>query len=125
MFREDAEWINVYDPTDPVGASLAAFSATVDGQAAPKAIFPPRNFGYRASPVVLLSHIKYLRSDLADSTVAWILSGARFQPSGARRRWLHSEWLRRVWTAGQWLLVVVALVWAAAGLLPYWIAGLN
>jgi hypothetical protein len=66
VFPRDAEWINVWDPTDPVGASLDAFDAM---EVLGKGVLPgiagcqplvPVNIPCRASPLLLLSHICYL-----------------------------------------------------------------
>lgn len=122
MFQKEAEWINVYDPTDPVAARLVAFSQTTKGKRLPDKIIVPRNLGYRASPWLLLSHIRYLGSDLADSVVGWMLSGNKFQPSDKDKRWLHSEWLRRAWAALMWVAVFALLIVLAAWMLPEWIS---
>lgn len=52
VFRQDCEWLNIYDPTDPVSASLDAFSSKAG-------TIPPFNKGCRASKAFLLSHIRY------------------------------------------------------------------
>ena len=58
VFHPGCEWLNLYDPTDPVGASLNAFgSRTTKGS---KVSLVPRNFGCRSSKAFLLSHIRYL-----------------------------------------------------------------
>jgi len=79
VFRKDIEWINIFDRTDPVGAALKAYSGTT---------LRPVNYGYTASNVLLLSHLKYL--DLsedeqkrgkqpADRIVDWLLLEDRFE----------------------------------------------
>jgi hypothetical protein len=70
-----AEWINVYDPTDPVAASLEAFDPRADWQGvqtAPPAgsadtgklllpgVLAPKNYGYCADWKLLVSHLHYL-----------------------------------------------------------------
>lgn len=52
VFRKDCEWLNIYDPTDPVSAALDAFSGK-------PGTMPPANQGCRASKAFLLSHIRY------------------------------------------------------------------
>jgi hypothetical protein len=121
MFPADAEWVNVYDPTDPVGAKLTAFSQTATGSALATHILVPNNLGYRSSPWLLLSHVRYLRSALADSTVDWLLSGNELKCLGKKSCWLHSEWLRHAWTYFQWLVVFALMLWLAVLMLPQWI----
>ncbi len=89
------EWVNVFEHTDPVSASLEAYQ----GGSIPAASPAPRNFAYKASPVLLLSHLKYLqlrrRGDRVPQDqfvlrlLAWILDGnADFQrPADEDRLW--------------------------------------
>ena len=62
VFPKDSEWINLYDTTDPVGASLEAFSAVRAHKdaGAQKVVLKPHNIACRASTAFLLSHIRYL-----------------------------------------------------------------
>jgi len=61
-FPRQAEWINVYDPTDPVGTWIRSFEpppvqeTEMDGRKR----LTVNNFPCRASPILLLSHICYL-----------------------------------------------------------------
>jgi hypothetical protein len=94
VFRHDVEWINVYDATDPVGAHLDYF----DPEAPGPGCIRPVNLCYKASPVILLSHIRYLRihpkrhSELADLTVEWLVSGQPFPvPSTQNSAWLNNS----------------------------------
>jgi hypothetical protein len=78
MFPDAAEWVNVYDPLDPVGASLDAFSPVDGGR-----LIKPANYGYRAGWVLLLSHLRYFKSGrrrdaLSDLVVDWMLCGNSF-----------------------------------------------
>jgi hypothetical protein len=65
-----AEWINVYDPTDPVGTWLSDYDPESPKQVAHnanqispgKTALKPQNFPCRASPFLLYSHLCYLRS---------------------------------------------------------------
>lgn len=52
VFGKGCEWLNIYDPTDPVGASLEAFGKTPGSPT-------PTNDGCRASKAFLLSHSRY------------------------------------------------------------------
>lgn len=68
VFPSESEWVNVWDPTDPVGGSLdafepkrvlgAAYQETSDDGVKP---LVPINIPCRASDVFLASHIAYLR----------------------------------------------------------------
>jgi len=66
VFAADTEWINVYDPTDPVGTWIADFDPKVVPRPG-KGVLKPRNFACRASPILLLSHICYLSASRASS----------------------------------------------------------
>jgi hypothetical protein len=62
-FQAGTEWINVYDPTDPVGTWLEDFNPhhtppPRDGRTA----LTPRNFRCRASRWLLVSHISYFNA---------------------------------------------------------------
>ncbi len=120
FFPTSAEWINVYDPTDPVAGKLEAFSETTAGKPLPNTILTPRNLGYRAAPWLLLSHLKYLPGDLADSGLDWVLSGNQFSPRPGSTRWLVDDRLRGWWARIQWLLVFVTLAVLATLMVPVW-----
>ncbi len=118
-FQPGTEWINVYDPTDPVGASLDAYAATpLSGGLVHIA---PDNYGYRAHWALLYSHLCYLRvnkkrtNELSDHLVTWLVGGQAFSsfvdkaaapwfpPSSPAER-------RRTWAARlMWLLVYLVL----------------
>jgi hypothetical protein len=61
VFPEGAEWLNLYDATDPVAGSLDAFPPIRrHQQASPETItLKPDNVACRASGAFLLSHIRY------------------------------------------------------------------
>ena len=120
-FRAGTEWINVYDPTDPVSGVLRAFS-----RAGTPCCPAPRNHGFAAGPILLLSHLKYLRasrtrSGLADGIAEWLLTGSTakigtgqgwFVPGSAEHFW------RGVLAWVSWLLAVVILTLLGALVLP-------
>src|SRR5262249_34668276 len=54
-FRDGTEWINVYDPMDPVSGVLRSFD-----RGGAHCCPAPRNVGYASGPVLLLSHLQYL-----------------------------------------------------------------
>lgn len=83
---DNAEWINVYDATDPVGAHLDAYGTEKES----KIKFFPINYGYRAHPILLYSHLKYLQDSdgklqLSDTVLEWVLSGNKFARRRSRR----------------------------------------
>jgi len=86
-FHPKAEWINVFDPTDPVAANLDAFSEN-------KSDLKPVNHGYAAYWVLLYSHLRYMtgRRDkndrLSDRLAEWILSGKKFSLPSHPSPWL-------------------------------------
>jgi len=89
------EWVNVYEHSDPVSSSLGAYS----GPKIPAGSPAPVNLAYKASPALLLSHLKYLRfrssppapqADLFVSRLlGWMLAGdAPFpRPDSKSPRW--------------------------------------
>jgi hypothetical protein len=129
FFHTDAEWINIYDPTDPVGASLDAFG----GPGAPftESVLQPKNYGYRAHWLLLYSHLCYLRvhegrkCELSDAAVEWVLSGRKFSAHASphENRWFipasRVEIRRTLWARTMWVVTYVALTLAAALVLPW------
>ena len=61
VFRKGSEWVNLYDTTDPVGASLEAFRAPRRPKSSNSKLVPlkPYNVACRASLAFLVSHIRY------------------------------------------------------------------
>ena len=60
-YREGTEWVNVYDPTDPVGTWISDFDPLPDPPTRPGCTkLTPHNFPCRSSPILLLGHICYL-----------------------------------------------------------------
>jgi hypothetical protein len=137
-FRTGAEWINVYDPTDPVGTWISDF----DPKGSPRlgyAMLKPNNFPCRASPIVLFSHICYFNDSrlrslrtisdnpnlLVNQVAHWLVQGgslaARLDtaPTGLGSFWLprigggtRPAWpvyLRAIWRYVQWIIVGVLL----------------
>jgi hypothetical protein len=118
------EWINVYEHSDPVSSSLGAYS----GPEVPAGSPAPVNLAYKASPALLLSHLKYLRfrsspaaaqPDLFVSRVlGWILAGhAPFaQPAAGAPHWyrLQHPSLGLLLRAPWWLAGAAVFVLALA-----------
>lgn len=121
-FRDGTEWINVFDPRDPVSGALKAFDKDrlANLGITPRHCPPMRTIGYASSPVLLVSHIRYLtrRDDagpqLCDSVAEWLIGGRRFaHPPLNGERWFEAGsptyWSRLYATFGQWLLTGFAL----------------
>ena len=95
-----ARWLNVWDPTDPVGASLDAYEPDLVYKNTRPRCRPgreklrPRNIAVAANPVLLLSHVCYLQrlsghpQPLARCVGDWLLdptdSMKRLRPLDAR-----------------------------------------
>jgi hypothetical protein len=127
---DKTEWINVYDPTDPVAAQLDAFARPQD--AISKILLEPTNFAYAAHSVLLLSHLHYLdgkegRTDrLADHLMRWVLGGKAFVPGAIESRspWLRvNSWRRRcrsIFAFATWIFAYLFLTFLGALSLPLW-----
>jgi hypothetical protein len=90
-FPPQAEWINVYDPTDPVGTWISSFELPVEEtETDSRKGLTVNNFPCRASPILLLSHVCYLtvsrlwslrlvpntRDLLVNRVAEWLVQGA-------------------------------------------------
>ncbi len=114
VFRDDFEWINVYDATDPVADRLQYFGPESPSGPA------PQNVSYKAGGVHLLSHIKYLsfkakrRDRLVNVVASWLTKGGRFsRPAPSGWRW-PSAGLTRVYDFARYVMwIVLGLVLAA------------
>ncbi len=107
-FRPGTEWVNVYDPTDPVGTWLEDFN--------PHHTPPPRqdrtkltpySFPCRASPILLLSHISYFNAPkhetddgtnyLVNRVAHWLVEGGslaeklELAPKGHKTFWMPRD----------------------------------
>lgn len=97
VFPAGARWVNVYDPTDPVGGNLDEFAPLKASDEIPcchpgKTALRPINYGYAASIILLVSHIRYLSfkegrdTRLVHHVAKWILTDTFHDPTGP-------EWL--------------------------------
>jgi hypothetical protein len=108
-FRQGAEWINVYDPTDPVGTWISDFNPTLTTPVRPgHAALKPHNFPCRSSAVLLLSHICYFNKsrqkslrtvggdqhELVHQVASWLVDGGSLStritavPKALRTFWM-------------------------------------
>jgi hypothetical protein len=118
-FPATSEWINVYDPIDPVSGVLRAFTpADVPPHCAPELV----NIGFAAHPALLYAHLRYLNladkgaKDLGDAVAHWVLGHGSFRvPIPPRKRWFkpyQREHRWRWWRAGfQWIAVYLVIGW--------------
>lgn len=144
-FRHGAEWINVYDPTDPVGTWLSDY----DPEGAPRdghTTLTPHNFPCRSSPILLLSHICYFTASrlsafrvvkdrehlLVNLVTDWLVKGGSLvdrierAPKGAMSFWMPraesaAGTQRRVRGRVVWRFVQAGLV----GLFLTWLSLLS
>lgn len=87
VFDKDFQWLNVYDPTDPVAGKTHLFKPNPDlsQSTEPERITyktaEPIDFAYKANRFHLLSHLEYLTSNegdrprLVDIVANWLLEG--------------------------------------------------
>ena len=132
VFAEDAEWLNLYDATDPVAGCLDAFPALRRHQQAdPKRIaLKPKNIACRASPAFLLSHVRYFtprrrktgnarrKSPVPAAIFDAIADNASLSTAGnAIAVGAVGRWLRRLGAFLQVFAVAIILALAAAVLI--------
>ena len=94
VFQNNFEWINIYDPTDPVAGCVeqvfkpSEYTDTKSSKIAPA----PKDYAYKAIYWHLLSHINYLKSEtkrkdrLVNEVVEWILTGKEFNENGGFKK---------------------------------------
>ena len=120
VFSKDFEWINVYDPTDPVADQTKYFQfMTGDGK------IQPQEIAYKGDSIHLVSHIKYFtyspkrKYPLVKQVAEWLLSGYNFQPSPYKNRgWPNQNWLN-------FYNFIRISIWVLAGWLVAWILSLT
>lgn len=129
-FRDDFEWINVFDPTDPVAGAIDSFQS-IEKEREGNAARPwPANYGYSAFPLLLLSHINYLRfkaakkGRLVNRLADWIVSGKPFDQTDADPNfWMRpgiddgAIFRRYAMQALQWLIAGAGVTAAFAGVI--------
>jgi len=91
VFPKESEWINIYEPTDPVGASLGFFGPFRFDRPEDEKLcaLAPTNYAVATWPIALWSHVTYFRSfvsrwrgkitPLADALQIWIILGQPFE----------------------------------------------
>lgn len=129
VFPEKCEWLNLYDPTDPVGAWLDAFQPPhpdPNEPASKRKALEPDNVACRALWVFLLSHIYYLtpwrvRDKVIAAAIAdSLLSGGKMSLEKSAEAVVMKRgavWLRHAFALLQLALLFLLLISAAAYLL--------
>ncbi|MFN9176577.1 MAG: hypothetical protein ACK58N_19255, partial [Synechocystis sp.] len=119
VFSADFEWINVYDPTDPVAGKTQYFDLENYGGKKPIEI------AYKAELIHLLSHIEYLnynpnrKNSLVKQVAYWLLEGDKFKQPSEKKSWgWPNESMTKLYT------YIRYLIWFVAGLFISWILGL-
>jgi|SRR5579864_8164093 len=127
-FHDDSEWVNVYDPTDPVGTWLDDFGPAAQPPArAGHTKLEPHNFPCRASPILLFSHLCYLTASplsalrlvsdreytLVNQVAGWLVEGGSLAGRlAAAPQGLWRFWMRRAGTlTGTSRLVRCRVIW--------------
>jgi virulence-associated protein VagC len=88
VFRKDFEWINIFDPTDPVADFTRFFSSNNT-----TGVLVPREISYKAENVFLLSHGEYLtfnpkrKKPLIRQVSRWLHGGSNFQSLEEKDDW--------------------------------------
>jgi hypothetical protein len=128
-FPPNAQWINVFDGTDPVGGRLDAYG---DPGIAVPGTLAPVNMGYKASSWLLRGHVLYLArsrrlgdapaNTLVDRIVNWIIHGTPFVTATDAAGWYPAAGptVRRRQRSAfvQWVLVYAVLTLVAAVTAP-------
>jgi hypothetical protein len=118
VFSPSFEWINVYDPTDPVGGETEFFNLKDWGGSQPVEI------AYKAEGVHLLSHVEYMtyssrrQTPLVKQVSTWLLEGKVFQPAH-KKSWGWPDENQKKFYVGMRYGIWLILGW----LIP-WILGL-
>ena len=115
VFPARFEWINVFDYTDPVGARLDAFKGAFGKES------KPNNLAYKAHPLLLWSHTRYLKrkrrrskSTFARLLVKWMLCGNPFETPDSTKRGLGTNWYR----SRRMPILWQSIMWVTVALLP-------
>ena len=135
-FRTGAEWVNVYDSTDPVGTWVYDYDPQQGEPRNGRTKLKPHNFPCRASSILLYSHLCYLRKPksgaadgndyLINQVARWLVTDRslaneiRPKTQGPNSFWLRSDpddrletqkllRMRVAWRATQDVIVLVLL----------------
>jgi hypothetical protein len=87
VFPANCEWINVYDPTDPIADQLKYFDPKTDTG------LQPQEIAYKCQGIHLFSHTRYLKAAkgkdhlLVNQVADWLLTGNGFPTPKPSWRW--------------------------------------
>jgi hypothetical protein len=123
VFAADCEWINVYDPTDPIADATKFYEPqSLEGLA-------PKEIVYRTQSFHLLSHNHYLSPDknnphrLVNQVAQWLATGKPFVPPAQVIEESQIRWYQilrvSVWGVAA-LLIAVGLSYLAPKVIPAW-----
>ncbi|MDJ0509783.1 MAG: hypothetical protein QNJ64_11085 [Crocosphaera sp.] len=120
VFNDKFEWLNVYDPTDPVAGKSTLFNFTTDNGNKQQ----PQEIAYKADGIHLLSHVEYLTfnpsrtSPFVKQLAKWILDseGNPFQPGAPSLGW-PQPFVIKVYQK------IRILIWIVAAVLISWVLG--
>ncbi|MEM8779648.1 MAG: hypothetical protein AAGF26_12400 [Cyanobacteria bacterium P01_G01_bin.49] len=128
VFNSKFEWLNVYDPTDPVAGKTALFNfETIRDKDKNENRQQPREIAYKAEGIHLLSHVKYLnykasrKTPLVKQLAYWLLRGRSFQP-GARSFGWPTESMVKIYIAIRrfiWLVALAFIAYILSFLVPF------
>ena len=110
VFNSNFEWLNVYDPTDPVAGKTTFFNFKTTGNKQ-----QPQEIAYKAEGIHLLSHIEYLtfnpsrKTPFVKQLAYWILEGNSFQPGAPSLGWPQASVIQ-VYSTIRILIWVIAAV---------------
>jgi hypothetical protein len=119
-YRVGTEWVNVYDPTDPVGTWISNFNPLpLPPARTGHAKLTPHNFPCRASPILLLSHICYLTASRL-SALRLIKDDAHLLVNLVADWLVHGDSLASRISAAPRSSFKFWMPLAAPGVQPYW-----
>ena len=119
VFAPGFEWINVYDPSDPVGDRTKYFQFKTCAQTETQ---QPTEIAYKAESLHLISHGEYLtcnpkrKHPLVKKVADWLLTGDEFKPAPTSAGWLTPNG-----TLTQVYVFIRVLIWLVLGFLMAWI----
>ena len=124
VFASDFEWINVYDPSDPVAAPTKYFQFTTGDRTKqpPVETQQPTEIAYKAESLHLISHGEYLtynpqrKHPFATKVAYWLLTGDKFKPGPTSAGWPTPNG-----TLAKVYVFIRVLIWLVLGFLIAWI----
>ena len=129
VFESRFQWINVFDPTDPVSGPLSAYAR--NASAGHDAGWIDRSIPYKAGPIWLLSHLQYLNYYspgyqrqaplLATEVARWLMTGT-FDPTKTLEKAAPWVWFRTLMGYAEVALATL-IVWLSTAALLWELIG--